>query len=190
MREIGGFILNKINLVISPSQQFENHCKMGDTEADHTRKIATMIYKNLSKIPSINLFLVPVSNKERDTARLRDAVSMSNDFIKQNGGTGYHFAIHTDAGGYATGASLLYKSEEGKKFGTPIIENIMQLTPWNDVGLKVRNGLYELNKTLAYAALIEISFHDSSKEARWIHENMQTIADVITDGILKGLGLT
>jgi N-acetylmuramoyl-L-alanine amidase len=114
---------------------------------------------------------------------------MSNSFIKKNGGSGYHFALHSDAGGYATGASLLYKSGEGLKFSTPIIEEVMKLTPWNDVGIKARNDLYELNKTLAYAALLEVSFHDSSKESSWIHDNMKPIADTLTRGVIRGLGV-
>lgn len=181
--------MDKINLVISPSQQYENPCKQGDTEADHTRKIANMVYDNLSKNKGLNVFLVPRSNKTRDAARLRDAVAMSNKFIKENGGQGYHFALHSDAGAYATGASLLYKSESGLKFGTPIIEEIMQLTPWPDVGIKRRNDLYELNKTLAYTALLEISFHDNVRESRWLHQNMDLIAKTISRGILRGLGV-
>jgi N-acetylmuramoyl-L-alanine amidase len=181
--------VSKINLVLSPSQQYENKCKMGDVEADHMRKITEYIYSNLQSEPRLNVYLVPKSNKERDAARLRDAVHMSNAFIKKNGGEGYHLALHSDAGAYATGASMLYKSQEGLQFGIPIIDEIMQLTPWKDVGFKARNDLYELNKTLAYAALMEISFHDSSKEGKWIHENMKPIADTITRGILRGLGL-
>lgn len=177
-----------INLVISPSQQLDNKCKAGDWEADHCREIATMIYDILKTDNRLNVFLVPVSIRERDAARLRDAVDMSNIFIKRNGGSGYHFALHSDGGAYATGASLLYKSEEGKSFGLPILEEIKQLTPWPDVGLRVRNDLYELNKTLAWAALLEISFHDNQKEAKWIHDNKPVIADKIALGILKGLG--
>jgi hypothetical protein len=177
-----------INLVIAYSQQRQNKCKMGDAEHEHCYKIAQELYNLLKPDTRFNLYLIPVQNTGNDTNNLKESVRLSNNFISKYG-SGYHLEIHTDAGGYATGASGLYYSENGKKFLTPILNEITALTPWSDVGLRERKDLYALKNTKAIAGLIELSFHDNSTEAKWIHDNIQLIAAKLRDGIYKSFNL-
>jgi N-acetylmuramoyl-L-alanine amidase len=175
-----------INLVIASSQQDANKCVMGDTEADHMYSICKALYDLVSPDKRLNVYLVP-RLKGTDTEDLRESTRLSNEFIKANG-PGYHLELHSDAGAYAKGASGLYVSENGRKFVTPIMEELMKLTPWPDVGIRKRTDLYALNQTTAVAGLIEVSFHDNPEEAKWIHENTKQIALAIMTGMYKFFG--
>lgn len=152
-------------------------------------RIGMLLHENLRTDEQLNVYLIPKISSGTDAEKLKLAVNLSNDFIRRNGGAGYHVALHSDAGGYATGCSVLFKSEDGQKIGIPIMAEMANLTPGKDVGLRRRDDLYELNKTLAVATLVEVSFHDEQKEARWIHDNLKPIADALYRGILKGVGL-
>lgn len=174
-----------IHLVVAYSQQHANKCKMGDTESDHMYSIAKVVYDILSQDKRFNTFLIPRQNTGTDIGNLRASIKLSNEFIKKNGGKGYHLELHSDAGGYAKGASGLYKSEAGKAFVTSIMDEITALTPTTDVGIRKRDDLGALNQTKAVAGLIEVAFHDNPEEARWIHENIITIGVAIVYGIYK-----
>lgn len=171
-----------INLVLSPSQQ-------AGTEEPLIKPIAQRLYDMLRTDNLVNVALVPYFEGDDETA-LWNAIQWSNNWISQNGGQGYHFALHADAGAYARGASGLYFSDNGKAFITPVTQAIMDLTPWPDVGIKYRNNLGELKNTTAIAGLLEISFYDNSEELAWMKNNVNLIADTIKNGIYKALGIT
>ena len=101
----------------------------------------------------------------------------------------YHLDVHSDAGAYATGCSGLYVSEAGKAFITPITQAIMDITPWSDVGVRKRTDLGVLNQTFAIAGLIELSFHDNTKEYTWMQSNGDLIAETLKNGIYKALNI-
>jgi N-acetylmuramoyl-L-alanine amidase len=176
-----------MNLVIAYSQQKNNRCAMGDTEQDHMYLFARALYNILAQDKRFNLYMPPKLNKGSDLENLRESVRLSNEFIKKNGGKGYHLEFHSDAGAYAKGASFLYVSEAGKKLLEPIAAELMDLTPWPDVGIRKRTNLHALNGTKAVAGLIEISFHDNKEEAEWIHKNIVMIATRVANGIYKSL---
>lgn len=178
-----------INLVISRSQQPNNKCIYCESEQYHCGLISEKIMSIIGRDDRFNAMNIPMLKMENDSQRLNAIVQMSNEFIKLHGGQGYHLSIHTDAGGYATGASGLYYSDAGFCFGRHILEAISKITPWEDVGMRKRNDLYELKHTTAVAFLLEISFHDNEKEARWIHDNIDLIASTICQGIYKGVDL-
>lgn len=178
-----------INLVISPSQQRGLACLMGDSEQNHMFPIGEKLYEILSTDERLNVYLIP-KLIENDTANLIRSVELSNEFILNNGLTGYHLSLHSDGGNYATGASGLYISEAGKNFISPIFDQISNLTPWQDIGLRLRNDLYELTQTIAYAGILEVSFHDIPEEAAWIHENTDIIAETIAKGVYEAFGLS
>lgn len=172
-----------INLIISPTQQT-------GTEENLIRPIAQKLYDSLINDGLVNVGLVPDYTGLTDNEALIKAVAWSNDFIKANGGSGYHLELHADAGGYATGASGLYVSDMGKSFITPILVGIMNITPWADVGLKRRTDLYALNQTIAYAGLLEISFYDNPEELAWMQLNSELIVKTIREGIYTALGIS
>lgn len=179
-------IKRPIPIVLSPSQQLHNPCKMGDVEANHMRAIAEIVYNNLCKDPNFIPYLIPQLSGT-DTQNLKDVVALSNKFIDQYG-YGLHIAFHSDGGG-GTGASAFYGSANGKILTETIYNKLQALTPWEDRGISSRPGLMEIGKTHGIATLFEISFHDNLTQANWIHEQTNVIAEAITSGIYEALGL-
>ena len=178
-----------INLVLSSSQQANNSCASGDTKQTRTQLITKAIYDFLKSDPNLNVYNIPKLNLGSDTENLIKAVRLSNSFINENGGTGYHLSVHTDAGYPGSGASGFYFSESGAAFGKPIFDEISSLTPWRDMEFKRNQSLYELKNTRAIAFLLEVSFHDKNEQSEWIHQNISNIATSIIKGIYKGLGI-
>ena len=185
--------MGKINLVISPSQQDSNKTVIkhpsADTEAELTRLIGTCIFEIISFDTRFNACLVPDFNFGDDKQNLRTAINYSNEFIRLNGGKGFHLEIHTDGGYEGNGATGLYASDDGMAFGRPIFNAISNLTPWNDMTFGKRTNLAALNQTDAVAYLQEVSFHDKTDEAYWIFENITNIANAFIEGICAGVGL-
>lgn len=175
-----------INFVISPSQQTENPCKMGDNEESHMYLVGQELLDILSKYDGINPVLVP------QNLDLIGSIRFSNAFVQKSGGNAEnsrHLELHSDAGAYAKGSSAFHCSEAGKQFITPIFEAIANITPTSDIGVKKRTDLGALNQTTATAGLIEVSFHDNMQEAKWIHENIKQIARTIADVQIKQFNL-
>ena len=56
------------------------------------------------------------------------------------------------------------------------------MTPVEDLGVKEGysmfngQGMYELRRTVAPAALVEVSFHDNPEDARFIVDNMEAVS--------------
>jgi len=176
-----------INLVIAYSQQRNNKCKLGDTEQDHMYTIAKSLHAILSVDKRLNVYLVPKQNTGTDSGNLKASIALSNKFIKANGGKGYHIELHSDAGGYAKGCSALYVSDKGKILATYLYNELASLTPTADVGVRKRTDLGALNQTLAVSAILEVSFHDEMKQAEWIHDEFNSIAVRLANGIYKYL---
>lgn len=186
--------MNKVNLVIAHSQQSHNSCVMGDTEQAHMRPVAEALYDILKQDKRLNVFLIPWLDIGSDSSNLKASIQMSNQFIEANGSKGYHIELHSDAGNAkGLGAVGLYKSETGKRLAAALMEELSGITPAEDNDrIRQRTDLGALNQTIAYACIIEISFHDKPEEANWIHENAVSIAAAIAHGwfkFLKGDGL-
>jgi hypothetical protein len=174
------------NIVLSCSQQAWNKCVLGDSEQDHTYEIAKAIDSFLQAY-ECNTFVIPKQvGTENET--LNKVVSLSNAFIAANKDTSYHLDIHSDGGYAGSGASGFYMSEAGKSFIQKIHKAVSALTPWGDGDVSKRN-LYVLRETDAIAGLIEISFHDQLVQAKWIHQNINLIGNVIGKAIVAELGL-
>jgi hypothetical protein len=177
-----------INLVLAYSQQHANKCKMGDTETDHMYAIAKALNSILLPDKRLNLYLVPPQDTGDDLDNLRSSIRLSNTFIKpykQKGEPCFHVELHSDAGGYSKGCSALYKSETGKALATSLYNELADLTPTADAGIRYRDNLGALNQTLAVATIIEVSFHDDIAQAKWIHLNSLPIAIRLANGLFK-----
>ena len=174
-----------MNLIISGSQQ-------NGTEENLIRPIAERLYQVLKDEALVNPVLLPLYDGN-DEAALYHAIQASNAFCGDNGDyTGLnsrHFPIHADGGYNATGASGLYYSEAGKQFITPILEGIMAVTPWADVGLRRRTDLGELKNTVAVAGLLEISFYDHPDELAWMQANTELLAQTMRKGIYQAVNI-
>ena len=173
----------KTNIVISPSQQIENKCSVGDSEADHCRLICESVVALLGKY-ECNAFIVPKMDGIEPEV-LEKISNSSNYFCKTNqSDMDFHLDVHTDGGYDGKGTSGFYFSEGGKAFIQKIHREVSLLTPWAD-GICSLRDLYVLRKTTAIAGLIEISFHDRIKEASWIHANITAVAEAIVRGIVN-----
>ena len=179
--------MSKINIILSPSQQWWNKCYIENcTEQDHTFQIAEKCEQYL-KAYDCNVFLIP-KLKGNESETLTKIVKLSNDFVNTYGGLSFHLDIHTDGGYVGRGASGFYLSDAGQGFITRIHQEISKLTPWGDGGVK-RRDLYVLQYTKAVAGLIEVSFHDKSEEAQWVHHNIDNIAKAIVTGLENATGI-
>ncbi len=101
-----------------------------------------------------------------------------------------HLAIHSNAGGGRGCEVFAYApGGQGEKLAHAVYAEIEVLTPTVDRGIKFSSKLYELTKTNAPAALIEVAFHDNLEDAEWILQNIQAIGLAISSGILKYFGI-
>lgn len=121
--------------------------------------------------------------RNRPDMTLAEVVKDSNDW-----GPDVHVAIHTNAGG-GEGLEVLYCSDKGYKLAKCIYDELAPLIPFPSRGLKKRTDLYELNSTNAPACIIEIIFHDDEKQANWLVEHKQEVAQRIDKGICKYFGV-
>jgi N-acetylmuramoyl-L-alanine amidase len=178
--------MSRINIVLSPSQQWWNKCVEGDSEQDHTFLIAQRCADYLRSY-ECNVLLIP-KLKGTEEYTLSEVVKISNDFVNTMKGTSFHLDIHSDGGYTARGASGFYLSEVGQGFISRIHQELVKLTPWGDGGVS-RRDLYVLQYTKAVAGLLEISFHDNPTEAKWIHMNIDAIAQAIVKGLENATGI-
>jgi len=177
-----------INIILSPSQQRWNKCLVCSSEANHCFMIAEKVYEYLRNYNCNVSLIYPIDGDERET--LNEVVRISNEFVTNNPAErSFHLDIHTDAGGYAKGASGFYSSDYGKSFIMDIWREVSRLTPWGDGTPTKRDNLFVLNGTKAIAGLIELSFHDNKEEADWIHINIDQLAQAIVRGIVANTGI-
>ena len=121
------------------------------------------------------------------TASLQERVEESNEM-----GAKFHFALHSNAGGNgkAWGPVGLYYSEAGKAFCEALIPALLALGQETNRGSHYvqRTDLYELRKTKAPAALLEVDFHDSDTGVEFITKRRSEIAEVIARVIIEADG--
>ena len=107
-------------------------------------------------------------------------------------GAGFHFALHSNAGGEgkARGPVGIYYSETGKAFCEKLVAALLALGQENNRCENVvqMKGLYELRKTKAPAALLEVDFHDSPEGVDFIVSRRREIAEAIARCIIEADG--
>ena len=127
-------------------------------------------------------FVVP----ER-TVSLTERVRQSNDL-----GCCFHLALHSNAGGCgkAYGPVGLYYSDTGKAFCEILVDALLALGQKSNRSyhVKEQKSLYELRKTYAPAALLEVDFHDSSVGVEFITSRRAEIAEAIAKVIIEADG--
>jgi N-acetylmuramoyl-L-alanine amidase len=166
-------------IYLSPSTQ-ENNVGAGNygTEEKRMNQVADVVERVL-----LNHGLVVYRNKPEWTLQkvVQDSNSKKPDI---------HFAIHSNAGGGRGGEVFAFApGGEGEKAAKAIYSELEPLTPTSDRGVKFNPKLYELNSTNASAVLVEIAFHDSSEDAKWIIDNIEGIGIALAKGVLKYLGI-
>ena len=127
-------------------------------------------------------FMVP-----EKTVSLTERVRQSNET-----GACFHLALHSNAGGggKAYGPVGLYYSEAGKEFCGKLVDSLLALGQKSNRSYHVKQekSLYELRRTNAPAALIEVDFHDSSAGVEFITKRRGDIAEAIARCIIEADG--
>lgn len=121
------------------------------------------------------------------TMQIAQRVVQSNEM-----GACFHFALHSNAGGggNAWGPVALYYSQEGKEFCQKMVDALLALGQKTNRSyhVKAQKDLYELRKTSAPAALLEVDFHDSSTGVAFITTRRAEIAEAIAKVIIEADG--
>lgn len=163
---------------LSPSNQGANIGIDGyGSERDQMYQLVLEITPHLDRAGVS--FVVP----EKDVS-LTERVRQSNDM-----GACFHLALHSNAGGFgkAHGPVALYYSDSGKDFCQKLVDALLALGQKTNRAshVKQQKGLYELRKTKAPAALLEVDFHDSSVGVAFITERRSQIAEAIARCIIE-----
>ena len=168
------------DVIISPSSQTANQYAGGgtgvaDSEHRHMRDIAPMLDDLLQRngVDSKILWDTDLATRIRQ--------SNANPPL-------LHFALHSNAGGTAYGAScwVYRKGTKSEVMAREIHSTLMALTPWPDLGVIAYNH-YETRETLAYAVIAEVAFHDKTEPAEWIRTHKRDIAVALARGIINAL---
>ena len=172
--------MNKI-WYISPSNQGANMGVDGyGSERDQMYALALEITPHLDRAGVS--FVVPEKN-----VSITERVRHSNDL-----GCCFHLALHSNAGGNgkAHGPVALYYSEPGKAFCQKLVDSLLALGQKTNRAshVKEQKSLYELRKTKAPAALLEVDFHDSSVGVGFITTHRSQIAEAIASCIIEADG--
>ncbi len=166
---------------ISPSNQGANVGIDGyGSERDQMYLLAMEITPHLDRAGVS--FVIP----ERHVS-LTERVRQSNEM-----GACFHLALHSNAGGAgkAWGPVALYYSQTGKDFCQKLVDALLALGQRTNraAHVKQQKSLYELRKTLAPAALLEVDFHDSSVGVEFITNRRGEIAEAIARVIIEADG--
>lgn len=166
---------------ISPSNQGAN-IGAGDygTEREQMYLLAGEITPHLDRAGVS--FVVP-----EKSATLTQRVQESNGLPAC-----FHLALHSNAGGGGTARGCVgyYYSEAGKTLCEKLTRALLALgQESNRESPVVQNrGLYELRKTTAPAALLEVDFHDNPAGVKFLTGQRSAIAQAIARVIIEAAG--
>lgn len=166
---------------LSPSNQAANiGVDNYGSERDQMYALALEITPHLDRAGVS--FVVPEKN-----ISITERVRQSNDL-----NACFHLALHSNAGGSgkAHGPVVLYYSDSGKKFGQKLVNSLLALGQQTNRSyhVKQQKSLYELRKTKAPAALLEVDFHDSYTGVEFITRRRTEIAEAIAKVIIEAEG--
>ena len=172
--------MNKI-WYLSPSNQEANLGISGyGSEQDQMYQLVLEITPHLDRAGVS--FVVPEKGVSL-TERVRQSNSM---------GACFHLALHSNAGGNgkAFGPVGLYYSDTGKEFCEKLVKALLDLGQESNRSYhtKQEKSLYELRKTKAPAALLEVDFHDSKTGVDFITRRRSEIAEAIARCIIDADG--
>ena len=172
-----------VKIYISPSSQTDNkYCYGNTTEAKECRKIGLATVEALQRCG-----FAAMTNVTQD---MYSRMPESNAW-----GANLHVPIHSNAfNESAMGTQVYHDGVSGsvsRKAARAIYNELAPLSPGTSgESIKKHAGLYEFNKSNNPTAYIEIAFHDTKTEAKWIINNTQKIAEAICKGICNTYGVT
>ena len=167
-----------MKIYLSPSAQPHNAYAVGNTtEQVQCNRIATAAKKALER----NGYTVKKAPEGQSYVK---NVAESNAW-----GADIHMPIHTNAGGNKKGTlGLCYRGCVNNKYMQAVYKAVAECTPWSDLGIGVRNDLYEINKTKMMCVYIECAFHDKVDSAQWIIDNVEKLGEAIAKGFCAADG--
>ena len=167
------------------SQQSGNRCEAGDTERDHMSRI---IYRSAEIVAGHGheVIVCPFEGYVPDgKINYKDNVVWGND---QHRTKPLDFIVSGHSN--AMGGSLVawYPGNEfGKKLAMALKARLDPVVP-DTCGTRDNLLVSEIVDTDATTVLIEAFRHDTVEGARFIHENIESLAQAIADGCLDILG--
>ena len=175
-------------IYLSPSTQ-ENNIGAGDYGSEEFRmnQLADLMIPYL-KAAGYEVY------RNKPSMSLKEVVAESNA-IKPD----IHLAVHSNAANAKARGLEIYCHRfggQGEKLARSIYALLEPLTPAPGRGVKEGANhygpgkpMYETAYTSAPAALIEVSFHDNSADAKFIIENLPLLAKTIAGGINSYFGI-
>lgn len=171
-----------VKVYISPSCQTENVYAYGNTtEAKECRKIGQLTVEALQRCG-----IAAITNVTDD---------MDERMMESNAwGADLHVPIHSNAfNKSAMGTQIYHDGVSGsvsKKACSAIFSVLAPLSPGSGGDtIRPNPGLYEIRMSEAPTAYIEVAFHDTVTEAKWIINNKIKIAEAICKGICNLYGV-
>ena len=167
-----------MKIYLSPSAQPHNAYAVGNTtEQVQCNRIATAAKKALER----NGYVVKKAPEGQSYVK---NVAESNAW-----GADIHMPIHTNAGGNKKGTlGLCYRGCVNNKYMQAVYKAVAECTPWSDLGIGVKNDLYEINQTKMMCVYIECAFHDKVDSAQWIIDNVEKLGEAIAKGFCAADG--
>ena len=126
------------------------------------------------------------------------SATVSQSIAQSNAGNfDLHLALHSNAApeslaGRLRGTDFYYytRSPQGKRAATVLADNFMSIYPDpSEVTLMPTTSLAEVTRTNAPTVLVEIAYHDNPEDAEWIKNNIEEIAENLTQGVAEFLGV-
>lgn len=166
-------------IYLSPSDQTDNaYSGVGTNESAQCVKIANACKKYLE----MNGYTVLVGST---SAGYIERAAESNVW-----GADLHIPIHTNAGGGDGTLVMTYSGTVNDPYVRSIYNEVAQVSPGNDDGVRANNTLCEIMQTVAVCVYVECEFHDRGDLANWIVNNTDTLGKAIAKGVCIADGKT
>ena len=157
-------------IYINPSNQNNNPCKMGDTEATHMHQYTDYLEIYL-KANGFEYKRNKLGSDLNNT--LSKAVADANTWKPD-----IYYSAHSNASNGTAKGSRPYiytKSGDNLRLANCIISRRKELYKY-DCTVFEEKSFYELKSTNCIAVIDEIVFHDNTEDAKFFHDNMKTFA--------------
>lgn len=164
-----------MKVYLSPSSQYDNiYSGVTASEAEVCYDIATYCEEALKR----NGIDVKKGSKE---SSMESRVTESNNWQAD-----YHIPIHTNAGGGKGTEVFAWHTCLNDALVKAVYNEVANLSPGSDRGIKNGDNLYEVNATSAICCYIECEFHDTY--GKWIYEHKKELGEAIAKGIITSTG--
>lgn len=161
-------------IYFSPSNQTDNRYAVGNTtEAAQCNRI-TIACVTAAKRCGFEA-------KTNTNGSIAEKVKESNKWNAD-----VHIPIHTNACNKKVMGTRLFcysMTGEGRKICEQIMKTLAPITPGKSDAVTSDPTLIEINSTNAKVAYVEVGFHDTRTEAKWIIEHTDEIAEQIVKGL-------